>query len=85
MPPDTPTSSTRPTRKSAGAGTSMSPATNGAHGYTMPLVPITVPESVVNAGFWAALAGAALMGSVDPPLAVFIGAAVVVARHRNAP
>jgi len=85
MPRDSPTGSTRPVRKSAGAGTSLSPVTNGRHGYTVPLLPITVPESVVNAGFWAALAGAALMGSVDPPLAVFIGAAVIVARHRNAP
>jgi hypothetical protein len=49
----------------------------------MPWVHLRVPEPVVNGGFWAALAGAALVGSVDPPLAALIGAAVVVAHHRN--
>jgi hypothetical protein len=38
---------------------------------------------LVNAGFWGGLAGAVVLGVVDPPLAVLVGAAVVVARHHR--
>jgi hypothetical protein len=48
----------------------------------LPLVHTHVPASVVNTGFWAGLAGSALLGVVDPPLAVLVGAGVLVARHR---
>lgn len=51
-------------------------------GYVLPLVHTHVPASVVNTGFWAGLAGSALLGVVDPPLAVLVGAGVLVARHR---
>jgi hypothetical protein len=53
-------------------------------GYVVPLVHTRVPASVVNTGFWAGLAGSAALGVIDPPLAVLVGAGVLVARHRNA-
>lgn len=53
-------------------------------GYVVPLVHVRMPEAMVNAAFWGALGGAALLGAVDPPLAVLIGAGVVVARHQGA-
>ena len=83
MPTDTPTGSTRPARKSSHTAVTMSPMANGGHGYVVPLIHLRMPEQVVNGGFWAALAGAALVGAVDPPLAALIGAGVVVARHRT--
>lgn len=51
--------------------------------YVVPLIHTRVPSRVVDAGFWAALAGTALAGAVDPPLALLVGAGVVVARHRR--
>ena len=54
-----------------------------AEGYVLPLIHLRMPEAAVNAAFWGALGGAALLGAVDPPLAVLIGAGVVVARHRG--
>jgi hypothetical protein len=57
------------------------PATENA-GYVLPLVHTHVPDAVVNTGFWAGLAGSAVLGVVDPPLAVLVGAGVLVARHR---
>jgi len=50
----------------------------------VPIVHVSLPESAVTAGFWAALGTAAVVGIVDLPLAALIGAGVVVARHRNA-
>jgi len=50
--------------------------------YVLPVAHVRLPAVVVNAGFWSALAGAAAFGLVDPPLALLIGGAVVVARHR---
>lgn len=52
--------------------------------YVLPMVHARVPASLVNTGFWAGLAGSAAMGVIDPPLAVLLGAGVVVARHRAA-
>jgi hypothetical protein len=57
-------------------------ATDG-RGYVVPWVHVSLPEPAVNATFWAALAGAALAGAVDPPLAALIGAGVVISRHRS--
>jgi len=50
--------------------------------YVLPVAHVRLPAVAVNAGFWSALAGAAALGVVDPPLALLIGGAVVVARHR---
>jgi hypothetical protein len=50
----------------------------------VPWVHVSLPESAVNTMFWASLAGAAIFGAVDPPLAALIGAGVVVSRHRGA-
>jgi hypothetical protein len=51
--------------------------------YVVPMVKVHVPGALVNAGFWGGLAGAVVLGVVDPPLAVLVGAAVVVARHHR--
>lgn len=51
--------------------------------YVLPLVHTRVPAGAVNAGFWGGLAVAALVGLVELPVAVLVGAAVAVARHRD--
>ena len=51
--------------------------------YELPVVHTHIPARAVELGFWGGLTGAALLGSVDPPLALLVGAAVVVARHRR--
>jgi hypothetical protein len=51
--------------------------------YVVPVVKVHVPGALVNAGFWGGLAGAVVLGVVDPPLGVLVGAAVVVARHQR--
>ena len=84
MPADTPTSRTRSVGKAPAARVSAAPVGNGGHGgYEVPWVHLRLPESLVDGGFWAALAGAALVGSVDPPLAALIGTGVIVARHHK--
>ena len=84
MPPDTSTRPSRPRRATSGARPDQSPATSGGHGYVVPWVHVSLPESAVNTMFWASLAGAAIFGAVDPPLAALIGAGVIVSRHRGA-
>ena len=76
-------SPSRPSRRASGKQVTRSPMTTNGRGYVIPWVHVSLPESAVNATFWAALAGAALAGAVDPPLAVLIGAGVVVSRHRS--
>lgn len=51
--------------------------------YRVPIVGAKLPERLVERGFWVALTAVALTGAVDPPLAVLLGAGVVVARHRR--
>jgi hypothetical protein len=53
----------------------------GADQYRLPVVGVRVPAKVVDVGFWGGLTGAALLGAIDPPMAILVGAAVVVARH----
>lgn len=50
-------------------------------GYVLPLLHAHVPDPVVELGFFAALAATAALGIVDAPLAVLVGAGVLVARH----
>jgi hypothetical protein len=52
-------------------------------GYVVPILHTQVSERVVNLGFWGALGASAAFGVVDLPLAVLIGAGVLVARHRS--
>jgi hypothetical protein len=57
--------------------------TSGASdSYVLPVVGVRVQSKFVNAGFWGGLVGAAALGIVDPPLALFVGAGVVIARHK---
>lgn len=51
--------------------------------YLVPLVHAHVPARAVEWGFWGVLAGATVLGAIDPTLALLIGAGVVVARHRR--
>ena len=51
--------------------------------YVLPIAHVRLPAAAVNAAFWSTLAGAMVLGAVDPPLALLIGGAVVVARHRG--
>ena len=52
-----------------------------AQGFVLPLVHVAIPDAAVSLAFWGALAGSAVVGAVDPPLAVLIGASVIVARR----
>jgi hypothetical protein len=67
--------------------TKTAPASTGADrheerdGYVVPLVGVRVPGAVVNVSFWGGLSAAALLGAIDPPLAVLLGAGVVIVRH----
>jgi hypothetical protein len=59
-------------------------ASSGGNGsYVLPVVHVRVPDAVVNLGFWGALGGSAMVGLIDPPLAVLVGAGVIVARHQS--
>ncbi len=51
--------------------------------YELPIVHTHVPARAVEVGFWGGPAGATLLGAIDPPLALLVGAGVVVARHRR--
>ena len=51
--------------------------------YVVPIVHAHLPARAVEWGFWGALAGSAVLGAVDPPLAALVGLGVVVARHRR--
>jgi hypothetical protein len=71
-------SSTRSTQKPETVA-----STDGHNVYVMPIVHVTLPESAVNAGFWAVLVGAAALGAIDLPLAALIGTGVLIARHHR--
>ena len=60
-----------------------SPEVRGDGSYVVPLVHAHVPARAVEWGFWGGLAGAAMFGAIDPPLAMLLGAGVIVARHRR--
>lgn len=51
--------------------------------YQLPVLGTTLPAGLMEKGFWGALVGSALLGAVDPPLAVLVGAGVLVARRRR--
>lgn len=70
-------SSTRSTAASGGASSTAADPS----GYEIPLVGIKVPPGLVETGFWGGLLAAAALGALDPPLALLVGAGVVVARH----
>lgn len=58
------------------------PAQDG-DAYILPVLHTRVPERLVNVGFWGGLTGAVLIGAVDLPLGVLVGAGVLVARHQT--
>ncbi len=74
-----------PTRTSSSGNATTRATRIGADtdGYKVPLVGVTVPSRLVETGFWGGLLGAAAFGALDPPLALLVGAGVVVARHRR--
>jgi hypothetical protein len=51
--------------------------------YRIPGVGASVPARMVETGFWGGLLGAAVLGAIDPPLALLVGAGVAIARHRR--
>ncbi|HXX88712.1 MAG TPA: hypothetical protein VEI83_00650 [Acidimicrobiales bacterium] len=73
-----PTTETKPTTQAKPTGH----GANGRGDYVVPVVHVHVPERVVDAGFWGVLVGSVALGAVDLPLAVLLGAGVVIARHR---
>lgn len=78
--------STRSTPRAASrapARTRVGNGGRGSGGYTLPVVGMTIPSPLVETGFWGTLVGATLLGAIDPPLAVLVGAGVAVARHRS--
>jgi hypothetical protein len=78
----------QPTTATPTATKAKSPSKNGAapsngDSYQLPVVGVRVPARVVDAGFWGGLGAAAVLGAIDPPLAVLVGAGVVIARHQT--
>jgi hypothetical protein len=49
----------------------------------VPVIGARIPGDLAERGFWGALVGSALLGVVDPPLALLVGAAVLIARRRR--
>lgn len=76
---------TKKSEKSEAAAEPVEPTNDEAAGdvYVLPVVHTQVPGRLVNVGFWGGLTGAVLIGAVDLPLGVLVGAGVVVARHRT--
>ncbi len=66
-------------------GTAKDRAVNGASvdhaGYRVPLVGVSLSNRVVETSFWGTLLGAIAVGALDPPVALLVGAGVLVARH----
>ena len=59
------------------------PVVEGRGDYVIPVVHAHVSRVVVEAGFWGGLTGAVVLGVIDPPLGLLLGAGVLVARHRR--
>lgn len=74
-----------PTRESTAEQKSKKEHENdrGQNGYTIPVLSVKVPAPLVEVGFWGALTGTAILGVVDAPLALLVGAGVAVARHHR--
>lgn len=75
-----------PTRANSRGSTSSPPAVTrigAGPSYRVPLVGAAVPARLVETGFWGGLVGAAMLGAIDPPLALLVGTGVAVARHRR--
>jgi hypothetical protein len=77
-----------PAATSSVGANSLAASTRGGSGaaegdYLTPIVPLRLPAAPVNAAFWLGLAGAALVGAVDLPVAALLGAGVLVARPRR--
>ncbi len=60
-----------------------SAAPNAPDSYVMPLIHLHIPRRGVDTGFWVGLGVTTAVGAVDPPLAVLLGAGVLVARHHQ--
>ncbi|MDQ6840656.1 MAG: hypothetical protein M3256_26145 [Actinomycetota bacterium] len=53
-----------------------------SHDYVVPIIHTKVPAPVADGAFWA-LAGVALAGVIDPPLAALVAATFLIARRRR--
>ncbi len=51
--------------------------------YVVPFVHVHVPSTAVDAGFWGGLAGSVALGVIEPPLGMFLGAGLLIARHQS--
>jgi hypothetical protein len=72
----------RPGTEVAEPETNGSSTTTGSSNYMTPILHISLPGRLVDAGFWGGLVGAVALGVVDPPVGVLVGTGVVVARHQ---
>jgi hypothetical protein len=72
---------TNPTGQSAAGSVARTGA--DSPGYKVPLVGLALSARVVETGFWGGLVAAVALGALDPPLALLVGAGVVVSRHRR--
>lgn len=68
------------------AATKQAPPDKGSDrsSYVVPVIHTRLPEPLVNVGFFGGLAAAVVVGAVDLPLALLVGAGVVIARHKRA-
>lgn len=76
-------SPTRPSASGTTAAHDSAETREQTANYRVPVVGAAVPARLVETGFWGGLLGAAVLGAVDPPLALLIGAGVAIARHRR--
>jgi hypothetical protein len=76
---DAATTATKP--KASASKNGAAPASGDQ--YQLPVIGLHVPAKVVDVGFWGGLAGAAVLGAIEPPLAVLVGAGVLIARHQT--
>ena len=51
--------------------------------YILPLLHTPIPEPVVDAAFWSALAMAALFGTLNRPALGIVAAGLFIVRHRH--
>ena len=51
--------------------------------FELPITHTRLSAGVVNATFWGGLAATVLVGAIDPPVAIVVGAGILIARHHR--